>query len=200
MVDDDIPRVWRRRQVITTLPALLLAFAACTRAQAGPLPTEGTLTQGFHSGHNGIDIAAPIGTPIYAVAAGWVTMAGGNDPGGFGLQVDVLDEAGFVHTYGHVNDYCVAKDEWVEAGQQIATVGNRGQSTGPHVHWRVMTPQGYGMDPLQFEPPPRPEPEHPTPPVSPPPGSPDDLGERIFAMLLAAWQEFLRLLPPSPTG
>lgn len=200
MVDDDIPRTWRRRQVITTLPVALFAFAT-SPALAGPLPTDGALTQGFHSGHNGIDIAAPIGTPIYSVEAGRITVAGGNDPTGFGMQVDMEGESGFVHTFGHVNAVHVSVGQWVDAGQHIADVGNRGQSTGPHVHWRVTTPEGNGMDPLAFEPLPAPEQDHPMPPIEPPPGIPGDLAAQILAMLQAAWQELLRHLPPvNPTG
>lgn len=202
MVDDDIPRQWQRRQVITTLPAALFVFAASSPALAGPLPTDGALTQGFHPGHNGIDIAAPIGTPIYSVEAGRITVVGGDDPAGFGMQVDMEGESGYTHTFGHVNAVHVSVGQWVDAGHHIADVGNRGQSTGPHVHWRVTTPQGAGMDPLAFEPLPAPEHDHPTPPVELPPGvPPGDLAAQILAALQAAWQELLRLLPPiNPTG
>lgn len=85
--------------------------------------------------HNGVDIAAPIGTPIYAPAAGRVVRAGAAT--GFGLAVYIQHDDGTVTVYGHINDYFVTTGERVSAGQLIAEVGNRGQSTGPHVHVEV---------------------------------------------------------------
>lgn len=85
--------------------------------------------------HNGVDIAAPIGTPIYAPAAGRVVRAGSAT--GFGLAVYIQHDDGSVTVYGHINDYFVTTGERVAAGQLIAEVGNRGQSTGPHVHVEV---------------------------------------------------------------
>jgi len=85
--------------------------------------------------HYGVDIAAPIGTPIYAATAGVVQRAG--PATGFGLAVYVRGDDGAVTVYGHVNDYYVQTGERVAAGEQIAEVGNRGQSTGPHLHFEV---------------------------------------------------------------
>jgi murein DD-endopeptidase MepM/ murein hydrolase activator NlpD len=83
----------------------------------------------------GQDIAAPIGTPIYAATSGVVKRAG--TATGFGLAVYILGEDGAVTVYGHVNRYFVSAGQRVSAGQQIAEVGNRGQSTGPHLHFEV---------------------------------------------------------------
>jgi murein DD-endopeptidase MepM/ murein hydrolase activator NlpD len=85
--------------------------------------------------HFGVDIAAPIGTPIYAAAAGTVQRAG--PATGFGMAVYVRGDDGAVTVYGHVNEYYVTAGERVRAGEQIAEVGNRGQSTGPHLHFEV---------------------------------------------------------------
>jgi murein DD-endopeptidase MepM/ murein hydrolase activator NlpD len=85
--------------------------------------------------HFGVDIANSIGTPIYAAAAGVVKRAG--PATGFGLAVYILGDDGFVTVYGHVNQYFVNAGEHVSAGQQIAEIGNRGQSTGPHLHFEV---------------------------------------------------------------
>ncbi|MGY1806605.1 M23 family metallopeptidase [Blastococcus sp. SYSU D00669] len=85
--------------------------------------------------HNGMDIAAPIGTPIYAATSGVVQRAGSAT--GFGLAVYILGDDGAVTVYGHVNRYFVRAGERVSAGEQIAEVGNRGQSTGPHLHFEV---------------------------------------------------------------
>jgi murein DD-endopeptidase MepM/ murein hydrolase activator NlpD len=82
-----------------------------------------------------MDIAAPIGTPIYAATSGVVKRAG--TATGFGLAVYILGDDGAVTVYGHVNRYFVEAGERVGAGEQIAEVGNRGQSTGPHLHFEV---------------------------------------------------------------
>jgi murein DD-endopeptidase MepM/ murein hydrolase activator NlpD len=87
--------------------------------------------------HFGVDIAAPIGTPIYAATSGVVKRAGAAT--GFGLAVYILGTDGAVTVYGHVNRYFVEVGDRVSAGEQIAEVGNRGQSTGPHLHFEVHT-------------------------------------------------------------
>jgi murein DD-endopeptidase MepM/ murein hydrolase activator NlpD len=81
---------------------------------------------------NCVDTAAAFGTPIYAPAAGVVLDAG--PANGFGLAVYIQHPDGTTTLYGHINQYLVS------AGQQIAEVGNRGQSTGPHLH--IETHQG----------------------------------------------------------
>jgi murein DD-endopeptidase MepM/ murein hydrolase activator NlpD len=85
--------------------------------------------------HYGVDIAAPIGTPVYAAASGVVQRAG--TATGFGYAVYIRGDDGAVTVYGHVNRYFVAAGDRVSAGEQIAEVGNRGQSTGPHLHFEV---------------------------------------------------------------
>ncbi|MGY1660780.1 M23 family metallopeptidase [Geodermatophilus sp. SYSU D00705] len=101
--------------------------------------------------HGGVDIAAPIGTPIYAAHSGVVQRAG--TATGFGYAVYVRGDDGAITVYGHVNRYFVRAGERVVAGEQIAEVGNRGQSTGPHLHFEVH-PSGamYGsqVDPVPW--------------------------------------------------
>jgi murein DD-endopeptidase MepM/ murein hydrolase activator NlpD len=87
--------------------------------------------------HYGVDIAAAIGTPIHAATAGVVERAGAAT--GFGQAVYILGDDGAVTVYGHVNQYFVSAGERVDAGELIAEVGNRGQSTGPHLHFEVHT-------------------------------------------------------------
>jgi murein DD-endopeptidase MepM/ murein hydrolase activator NlpD len=102
-------------------------------------PTSGRTSScfGFRWGalHGGVDIAAPIGTPIYAAASGTVARTG--PATGFGLAVYVRGDDGAVTVYGHVNAEYVRTGQRVVAGQLIAEVGNRGQSTGPHLHFEV---------------------------------------------------------------
>ena len=95
--------------------------------------------------HNGIDIAAPIGTPINAPLPGEVIASG--PASGFGMWVRVRHDDGTVTTYGHVNRSLVRVGEQVTAGEEIAEVGNRGRSTGPHLHMEVQTPGGTTVNP-----------------------------------------------------
>lgn len=112
-------------------------------------PVSGVLTSTYgprgSSHHNGIDIGASIGTPIYATAAGKVISAG--PASGFGQWVRVQHDDGTITVYGHVDTYIVSVGQRVSAGQQVATVGNRGQSTGPHLHFEVWDPSGRQVDP-----------------------------------------------------
>lgn len=112
-------------------------------------PVSGTLTSSYgprgNAHHNGIDIGARIGTPISSAAAGKVISAG--PASGFGQWVRVQHDDGTVTVYGHIDTYIVGVGQRVAAGQQIATVGNRGQSTGPHLHFEVWDPSGRQVDP-----------------------------------------------------
>jgi murein DD-endopeptidase MepM/ murein hydrolase activator NlpD len=102
-------------------------------------PTSGIITSCFGARwgvtHFGVDIAAPIGTPVYAATSGVVQRAGAAT--GFGLAVYIRGDDGAITVYGHVNEYYVSVGERVSAGEKIAEVGNRGQSTGPHLHFEV---------------------------------------------------------------
>ncbi len=112
------------------------------------LPARGVFTSGYGSRwgtfHYGIDIAAPIGSPIYAVADGTVINAGPAQ--GFGLWVRIQHDDGTISVYGHMYDFSVSVGERVRAGQQIARVGNRGDSTGPHLHFEILV-NGQHIDP-----------------------------------------------------
>ena len=85
--------------------------------------------------HWGIDLAAPMLTPEYAAMDGVVLRAGAAS--GFGLAVYILHANGDVTVYGHMEKILVKVGDYVEAGQQIALLGQRGQSTGPHLHFEV---------------------------------------------------------------
>ncbi|UOY03128.1 murein hydrolase activator EnvC family protein [Blastococcus sp. PRF04-17] len=104
-------------------------------------PTSGRVTSCYGTRwgtlHAGIDIAAPIGTPVYTPEDGVVLQAGAAS--GFGLAVAVQHGDGTITLYGHVNQMFVSAGQVVTAGQQIAEVGNRGQSTGPHLHFETHT-------------------------------------------------------------
>ncbi|MFS8100736.1 M23 family metallopeptidase [Lentzea alba] len=113
-------------------------------------PAQGSFTSGFGArwgtSHNGVDIANAIGTPIVSVMDGTVIEAG--PASGFGLWVRVQHEDGTITVYGHMNTIDVPNGAKVKAGQQIATIGNRGQSTGPHLHFEVWVGGGQKINPV----------------------------------------------------
>ncbi len=104
------------------------------------MPTKGVWTSGFGYRwgvlHGGIDIANSIGTPILAASDGVVIDVG--PTAGYGAWVKLRHSDGTVTLYGHVNTWLVSVGQRVMAGDQIATIGNRGNSTGPHLHFEVL--------------------------------------------------------------
>ncbi|MDN5751116.1 MAG: peptidoglycan DD-metalloendopeptidase family protein, partial [Pseudonocardia sp.] len=95
--------------------------------------------------HLGLDIAAPIGTPIRVPLSGTVIDSG--PASGFGQWVRVRHDDGTVTVYGHISRSLVSVGESVSAGEVIAEVGNEGRSTGPHLHFEVHTPGGDKINP-----------------------------------------------------
>lgn len=96
-----------------------------------------TKTQGIH-GHNAVDLAAPMGTPMYAAAGGTVIIAkttGYN--GGYGMYVVISHPNGTQTLYGHMSAVMVSPGEKVGKGDRIGSLGSSGNSTGPHVHFEV---------------------------------------------------------------
>ena len=115
-------------------------------------PTNGIFTSGFGYRwgvlHGGIDIANSIGTPILAASDGVVIDAG--PTAGFGMWVKLRHSDGTVTLYGHVNTINCNIGERVMAGDQIATIGNRGNSTGPHLHFEVLLNGTNRTDPVPW--------------------------------------------------
>jgi murein DD-endopeptidase MepM/ murein hydrolase activator NlpD len=97
--------------------------------------------------HEGIDFAAPAGTPIHAVAAGIVTWAGAR--GGYGNMVQIDHGNGYSTRYGHSKKVLVHVGQTVQRGDVIALVGDTGRSTGPHVHFEVLR-NGHEVNPAHF--------------------------------------------------
>lgn len=105
------------------------------------LPAEGTFTSGYGprwgTMHKGIDIAAPIGTPIYAVQDGTVIDSG--PASGFGNWIRIQHDDGSISVYGHMPSdmLYVQPGDRVQAGDEIAGMGSEGQSTGSHLHFEI---------------------------------------------------------------
>ena len=103
---------------------------------------------GYQLMHNGIDLACPQGTPIYATRSGTVTTAS-YQAGGAGYYVSINHGDGFASIYMHMTHYVVSAGQSVSAGQLIGYVGSTGVSTGPHLHFGVSYAGTY-VNPLAY--------------------------------------------------
>jgi lipoprotein NlpD len=114
-------------------------------------PLRGVLYARFgrkgRSPHDGIDLAAPAGTPVRTAAEGSVLFAGPQQ--GYGLLVIVEHAHGLVTVYAHNRDLRVRTGQPVREAQVIATVGESGKTSGPHLHFEVRQ-DGAPVDPLEF--------------------------------------------------
>jgi murein DD-endopeptidase MepM/ murein hydrolase activator NlpD len=122
------------------------------------MPTQGWLTSAFSSmrdhpilhiarPHEGIDVTAPMGSPIEAPAAGVVTDAGWES--GYGNTVTIDHGYGITTKFAHASKLLVKTGQRVQRGQRIALVGNTGLATGPHLHYEVHV-NGRPVDPLKY--------------------------------------------------
>ncbi|MDP9057638.1 MAG: M23 family metallopeptidase [Pseudomonadota bacterium] len=119
------------------------------------MPISGILTSGFGMRehpllgvwrpHLGVDLAAPVGTPIAATSDGIVTRSGWT--GGYGLAVELDNGGGMQTRFGHMSRLNVVPGEQVHTGEVIGFVGSTGLSTGPHLHYEVRV-NGRAINPL----------------------------------------------------
>ena len=122
-------------------------------------PARGVLTSGYGwrwgRMHKGIDIAAPVGTPILAAAPGEVISSGWNN-GGYGKLVKLEHPDGTVTLYAHNSKLMVREGQQVIQGEKIAEMGSTGYSTGPHLHFELHPPGKGAANPMAFLPKSRP--------------------------------------------
>ena len=102
---------------------------------------------GKYKMHNGVDMAAPQGTPIYAARSGKVTTATYQSSAGYYVSINHGD--GFASVYMHMTHYIVSKGQYVNAGQVIGYVGSTGGSTGPHLHFGISYNGSY-VNPMKY--------------------------------------------------
>lgn len=136
----------------------------------GPLawPLRGVLYARFgrkgREPHDGIDLAAPAGSPVKTAAPGVTLYAG--EQQGYGLIVIIEHQDGLITLYAHNRDVRVKTGQKVREGQVVATVGDSGKTSGPHLHFEVRR-DGKPVDPLEFlGPVPAPERSPPSPALS----------------------------------
>jgi hypothetical protein len=159
---------------------LLTAFLSLAAALAGPAqaawlwPVSGEVITPYRNGsdpyaggqHRGIDIAAAVGTPVVASAAGEVRFAG--TAGSSGLTVSVRTGDGFDTSYLHLSSLAVRAGEHVSGGERLGAVGTTGErsAAAPHLHFGVREAgtRHASLDPLSLLP----------PPPAPPPAQPPD--------------------------
>ncbi|MBF0613702.1 MAG: M23 family metallopeptidase [Magnetococcales bacterium] len=122
------------------------------------LPAEGRFSGVFGSRrilngqpkkpHNGMDIAAPVGTPVTTIAPGTVVLAG---PDYFftGNTLIIHHGHGIISLYAHLEQMRVQEGAWLPAGTPIGTIGQTGRATGPHLHWGVLV-RGARVDPISL--------------------------------------------------
>jgi murein DD-endopeptidase MepM/ murein hydrolase activator NlpD len=136
----------------------LAVHSARLAATPSIMPTQGWLTSAFTSmrshpilhvarPHEGIDVTAPMGTPIEAPAAGKVIDAGWE--AGYGNTITIDHGFGTVTKFAHASKLLVREGERVSRGERIALVGNTGLATGPHLHYEVHV-NGRPVDPLKY--------------------------------------------------
>lgn len=146
-------RAAERTRVLRQLAARAERRGEKLRSRIWTLPTRDYRISGmfgeagslWSDGHSGLDLAAPYGTPLFAVAAGTVTEA--TYDGDYGYKTVITLEDGTEIWYGHQDDLEVSVGESVSSGDRIGSIGMTGNTTGPHLHLEVRTPAGTLLDP-----------------------------------------------------
>lgn len=130
----------RRSMLPTTLPVVATWNASTYGWRIDPFT-------GHRAMHEGVDFSAPIGTPIFAAAAGVVVFAEHHPQ--YGNMVEI-DHGNDIRTrYAHASDIHVQTGALIKRGQKIAAVGSTGRSTGPHLHFEVRV-AGVAQNPNRF--------------------------------------------------
>lgn len=135
---------------ISAIRDLIQAPAAKVTGSKMAWPTVGTrITQYFSWKHTGVDIANKIGTPLYAADDGVVEIAAGGWNGGYGNTIVINHGGGIKTRYGHASKLFVKVGDQVKKGENIATMGSTGRSTGSHLHFEVLV-NGVRKNPLNY--------------------------------------------------
>ncbi|HEX7019084.1 MAG TPA: M23 family metallopeptidase [Gemmatimonadaceae bacterium] len=148
--------------LLDSVNALNVVASAAKAARLPPrnmmMPVMGHITSQFSRSrlhpildifraHRGVDLAAPVGTRIVAPASGRVVSVGWRF--GYGLTIELQHSGNIATRYAHCRSALVKAGDHVNEGDPIATVGESGLTTGPHVHFEVLV-RGEQVDPIHF--------------------------------------------------
>jgi murein DD-endopeptidase MepM/ murein hydrolase activator NlpD len=136
---------WKARQS-PTAPSPSRPTSQSRPPSSPPVTASGPTFRGGAARHAGIDLAAPIGTPIYATADGTVSNAGYNS-GGYGNLIKLDHGRGIETRYGHLSAILVSAGQHITRGQLIGRMGSTGRSTGSHLHYEVRI-DGRAVNPI----------------------------------------------------
>jgi murein DD-endopeptidase MepM/ murein hydrolase activator NlpD len=126
---------------VKLIPAILAILISPQANACGellmPLIQFSRQSQGYHSGHNGVDLVAPFGSQIISANDGVISFIGWN--GSYGRMVEIDHEDGVTTRYGHLSKFSdkLHVGSRVSIGQTIGYIGSSGVSTGPHLHFEV---------------------------------------------------------------
>lgn len=141
---------------LLSMPAILPVSPFGYHRISSPFGVRTHPITGKNKMHDGVDFAGNIGKPIYATGNGIVIIAQ-NSSTGYGNRVKIEHGFGYETLYAHLDKILVKKGDTVYRGQQIATIGNSGISTGPHLHYEVVVnhkkkdPQRFYINDLSAE-------------------------------------------------
>jgi murein DD-endopeptidase MepM/ murein hydrolase activator NlpD len=142
--EDRLDELARLRQVLSRLPLTVPLDAYAVSSSFG---RRSDPINGNQARHEGIDLIAPLKSPVYATAPGVVTFAGKN--GRYGNFVEIDHGGGLRTRFGHLAKVMVRKGQKVAFRRKIALLGNTGRSTGPHLHYEVLV-NGKPTNPMNF--------------------------------------------------
>ena len=142
----------RANELLTKLDEMNLYRIAAEKLPVGlPVHASFRYTSGFGQRwgrlHAGVDMAGPVGTPIYATASGVVTHAGWES--GYGRLITIKHDFGLETRFGHLSAIKVSVGQRVSRGDRIGDMGNSGRSTGPHLHYEVRV-GGTPVNPMTY--------------------------------------------------
>lgn len=135
-----------RRQIL----AVSGLCCICAPAYGEVTSSFGIRNDPFHGRsrmHSGMDMAAPVGTPVYATGDGIVRRA--RVAGGYGNLVEIEHGFEYQSRFAHMSRILVGEGQFVRRGTMIGLVGSTGRSTGPHLHYEVRI-RGKAVDPSRF--------------------------------------------------
>lgn len=144
--------------IVVLLLSVLIYYIYIKPSKMFQQPVKGRISSKFgnrihpvtkvSSFHNGVDIAAPTGTPIGAPMDGEILKIYEGGPGG--KQMIVIHDGGWVTGYAHLSGYNKKVGDKVKQHEIIAFVGNTGTSTGAHLHFTLTNPKGVKVDPESY--------------------------------------------------